>query len=82
MPRRVTTHVAAREIPPSLREGIADDETVTVVIIPEARDFDRTADADQSAPLSIDDIFALRRPPFRTAEDIEADIRKGRDDHR
>ncbi len=83
MSRRISTHVAAREIPPSLREGIADDETVTVVVIPEAQGTDTTAEvADHQAPLSVEDIFALRQPPFRSTEDIEAGIREGRDDHR
>jgi hypothetical protein len=30
--------------------------------------------------MSLEEIFALRQPPFRTAEEIDADIRQQRDE--
>jgi len=62
----------ASKLPDDLREGFAPDATVIV-----------TVEEEMNRPehvMTLEEIFALRRPPFRSAEEIDADIRKQRDE--
>ena len=72
MNKIVREHYPAAKLPEDLREGVDPQSTVTV-----------TVDVEEMTPrrrrLSLDDIFALRRPPYRSKEEIDADIRRDRD---
>lgn len=72
MNRIIREHYPASRLPDDLREGVDPHATVTVTVVQE-----------ESAPervMTLEEIFALRRPPFRTAEEIDADIRRQRDE--
>jgi hypothetical protein len=59
--------------PEDLREGVDPGSTVTVTV---------TVDGLKRPEhvMSLEEIFAARRPPFRTTEEIDADIRRQRDE--
>lgn len=63
----------ASKLPEDLREGIDPQATVTVTIAVE--ELKRPEHV-----MTLDEIFALRRPPFRTAAEIDEDIRRQRDE--
>ena len=73
MNKIVRENYPASKLPEDLREGVDPKSTVTVTV---------TVDALQRPEyvMSLDEIFAARRPPFRTAEEIDADIRAQRDE--
>ena len=60
----------ASKLPAELRQGLDPAAIVTVTIEEEDPVTDR---------LSLDEIFAARRPPFRTAEEIDSSVRAERD---
>jgi hypothetical protein len=63
----------AANLPADLREGIDPQARVTVTVtVEELKRPERS--------LTLDELFALRRPPFRTTEDIDSDIRRQRDE--
>ena len=62
----------ASKLPADLREGLDPESTVTVTIEEEMKRPEHV--------VTLEEIFALRRPPFRTAEEIDADIRRQRDE--
>ncbi len=57
-------------LPADLREGL-DSPVVTVTI-------EETEKAPKERP-TLDEIFARRRPPFRSKEEIDSDLRRDRD---
>ena len=60
------------ELPEDLRRGLDIAATVRVVI-----------EQEEPAPepaLSLDELFAMRRPPYRAIEDIVAEVRQQRDE--
>lgn len=61
----------ASKLPEDLREGLDLNATVSVTV----EELNRP-----KRIMSLEEIFALRRPPFRTAEEIDADIRRQRDE--
>jgi hypothetical protein len=66
-------HYPASKLPEDLREGVDPGATVTVT--------DTVEDLKRPGRVrSLDDIFAMRRPPFRTVAEIDADIRRQRDE--
>jgi hypothetical protein len=69
----VREHYPASKLPADLREGIDPQSIVTVTITTE------TLQRPERV-MTLDEIFAIRRPPFRTAEEIDADIRRQRDE--
>jgi hypothetical protein len=73
MNRIVREHYPASRLPDDLREGIdpSQDVTVTVVVEPVTRGEDA---------VTLDEVRALRRPPFLTKEDIDSHIRQLRDE--
>ena len=64
-------HYPASKLPSDLREGIDPGSNVTVTVV-----------AEEGPPrrvMTLEEIFAARRPPFRSAEDIDAEIRESRE---
>lgn len=70
MNRIVKAHYPVSALPEDLRQGLDPAADITV-IIEEAE--------PQKKHLSIEELFAARRPPFRSAEDIVRQIRQDRD---
>ena len=70
MNKIIREHYPASKLPSDLREGIDPASRVTV-----------TVEAVERPPhevMTLEEIFAARRPPYRTAEDIDAEIRQSR----
>ena len=64
-------HYPAAKLPDELRQGIDPLGHVTVTV---------TEEQQSERALTLDEILALRRPPYRTAAEIDAAIRRERDD--
>ena len=65
-------HYPAAQLPEDLRPS--DDPNAHVTV---------TVEIEQQRPehvMSLDEIWAIRRPPFRSKEEIDADIRRQRDE--
>jgi hypothetical protein len=72
MNKIVRENYPASKLPDDLRAGVDPDARVTVTI---------TLDEQQPEHvLSLEEIWATRRPPYRTKEDIDAEIRRQRDE--
>jgi hypothetical protein len=68
----VKEHYPASKLPIELREGLDPHEWVTVeVTVEEAR---------PEMALTLDEIFALRQPPFRSGQEIDDELRRQRDE--
>ena len=72
MNKIVKEHYPASKLPEDLREGVDPAATVTVTIVEELHPPERN--------VSLDEIFSARRPPFRSADEIDADLRRQRDE--
>ena len=72
MNRITREHYPASRLPEDLRAGVDPSSTVTVTIVEEEKRPEKV--------MTLEEIFALRRPPFRTAEEIDDDLRKQRDE--
>ena len=72
MNRIVLEHYPASKLPDDLRAGVDPSSTVTVTIVQEEKRPEKV--------MTLDEIFALRRPPFRTADEIDEDLRRQRDE--
>jgi hypothetical protein len=72
MNRIVKEHYPASRLPEDLRQGVDPTAVVTVTIVEE--------ESRQERVVTLEEIFALRQPPFRTAEEIDADLRRQRDE--
>jgi hypothetical protein len=72
MNRIIREHYPASKLPEDLRAGVDPSSTVTVTIVEEGKRPEKV--------LTLEEIFALRRPPFRTAEEIDEDLRRQRDE--
>jgi len=72
MNRIIREHYPASKLPEDLRAGVDPSSTVTVTIVEEAKQPEKV--------MTLEEIFALRRPPFRTAEEIDEDLRRQRDE--
>lgn len=68
----IKSNYPASKLPEDLREGMDPTSTVTVTVTMEET-------RPKHVP-SLDEIFARRRPPFRSKEDIDAAIRRDRDE--
>lgn len=55
------------KLPADLREGLDPSAEVSVTVV---------QDSESETPKTLDQIFALRRAPFRTSEEIVSDVRK------
>jgi hypothetical protein len=69
---KIVRNYPASKLPPELREGVDPEARVTVTVENEA---------PPHRPMTLDEIFALRQPPFLSAEEIVADIRQLRDEN-
>jgi hypothetical protein len=72
MNRIIRENYPASKLPEDLRAGVDPSSTVTVTIVEEEKRPEKV--------MTLDEIFALRRPPFRTAEEIDEDLRRQRDE--
>ena len=72
MNRIVKEHYPASRLPDDLREGVDPAAVVTVTIVEEQ--------ASPQRAVTLEEVFAARLPPFRTPEEIDADLRRQRDE--
>jgi hypothetical protein len=72
MNKFVRENYPASRLPDDLRIGVDPEATVTVTVTLDDKRPERVP--------SLEEIWAMRRPPFRTKEDIDADIRRQRDE--
>ena len=72
MNKVIRENYPASKLPEELREGIDPSMCVTVTVVAE--------DSPAYQPMTLEEIFAARRPPYRSAEDIVASIRQLRDE--
>ena len=72
MNRIVKEHYPASRLPEDLRQGVDPAAIVTVTIVEEPGRPERS--------VTLEEVFALRQPPFRTSEEIDADLRRQRDE--
>jgi hypothetical protein len=72
MNKIIRQHYPAEKLPPELREGLDPAAQVTITI--EAEE-----DGAKRRP-TLDEIFARRKPPFLSVDEIDAQIRKLRDE--
>ncbi|MEY3553682.1 MAG: hypothetical protein RL735_2030 [Pseudomonadota bacterium] len=73
MNRIVRQHYPVEKLPPELREGLDASAQVTIIVEAEP-------DPDEASPISLEQIFAMREPPFLTKEEIDRDLKKQRDE--
>ena len=73
MNRIVRQHYPVEKLPPELREGLDASAQVTIIVEAEP-------DPDEESPISLEQIFAMREPPFLTKEEIDRDLKKQRDE--
>ena len=71
MNKIIRENYPASKLPEDLREGIDPSKRVTVTVV---------EDSVSYQPMTLEEIFALRQPPYRSAEEINADIRRLRDE--
>jgi len=72
MNRIVREHYPADRLPSDLRKVLEPVDEVTVVVTKEM--------APPQSVLTLEEIFASRRPPYRSAEDIDAEVAESRDE--
>ncbi len=72
MNRIVRENYPVADLPEDLREGFGNDVKVRVVI--------ELASPLPSRVLSLEELFAMRRPPYKTREQIVDEVRRMRDD--
>ena len=72
MNRIIREHYPASKLPEDLRAGVDPSATVTVTIVEEEKPPEKV--------MSLEEIWALRAPPFRTAQEIDDDLRRDRDE--
>ena len=72
MNKIVKVHYPAARLPADLQQGLDPASRVTVTIEPEP--------APARKVMSLEEIFAARRPPYRSADEIDAEIRRSRNE--
>jgi hypothetical protein len=72
MNKIVREHYPASKLPNDLREGLDPSSEVTVTVEKEER--------PPHSVMTVEEIFATRKPPYRSAEEIDAEIRRSRDE--
>jgi hypothetical protein len=72
MNRIIREHYPASKLPEDLRAGVDPSATVTVTIVEEEKRPEKV--------MSLEEIWALRTPPFRSAKEIDDDLRRQRDE--
>jgi len=73
MNKIVREHYPVSKLPEDLRQGIDPDGKVTVTVVAEVNE------ARPEHVATLEEIFARRRPPYRSVEEIDAAIRAERD---
>jgi hypothetical protein len=73
MNKIVRRHYPAENLPEDLRRDLAGARDVMITIEAEKDD-------QPSRVAILEELFAARRPPFRTIEQIDEDLRRDRDD--
>lgn len=82
MNRIVKDHYPAARLPEDLREGLdlGDEVRVTIEIVSPEEDSELANWFQRpERVLSLDELFALRRPPFKSSEEIERELQQERD---
>ena len=72
MNRTIREHYPASKLPDDLRGGVDPSASVTVTIEEEEKRPEKV--------MTLEEIWALRTPPFRTAKEIDDDLRRQRDE--
>jgi hypothetical protein len=72
MNKVVREHYPADLLPEELRRDFQPGAHVTITISAEEEEPHET--------LSLDELFALRKPPFRSGEEIDRELRRQRDE--
>jgi hypothetical protein len=72
MNRIVLHHFPAAKLLDEMRGAVDPSSTVTVTVEEEEKRPERV--------MSLEEIWALRAPPFRTAEEIDEQLRRDRDE--
>jgi stress response protein YsnF len=72
MNRIVKEHYPASKLPEDLRTGVDPAATVTITIVEEVE--------ISRKDVSLEEIFASRRPPFRSTQEIDEALRRQRDE--
>lgn len=72
MNRFTREHYPASKLPEDLRGGVDPSATVTVTITEEEKRPEKV--------MSLEEIWARRAPPFKTAKEIDDDLRRQRDE--
>jgi hypothetical protein len=72
MNKIIRENYPASKLPEELREGIDPSRHVTVTVVAD--------DLPPYQPMTLEEIFAIRRPPYRSAEEIVASVRQLRDE--
>lgn len=73
MNRIVKEHYPVAKLPEELREGLDPAELATVTITLEVKQPRRKT-------MTLEEIFAARRPPFRSGKEIDDSVRRQRDE--
>ena len=73
MNRIVKEHYPASKLPEDLRAGVDPSATVTVTVVEE------NASGPQEV-MTLEEIWSLRAPPFRSMDEIDADLHRQRDE--
>jgi hypothetical protein len=76
MNKIVREHYPVSKLPEDLRPS--DDPNARVTVIVEQEPADSLKRPEHV--MTLEEIFAARRPPFRTKEEIDADLRQQRDE--
>jgi hypothetical protein len=72
MSRIVRENYPVSKLPKDLRTGLNPRAAVTVTIVEQQKLPEKA--------MSLEEIWTLRAPPFRTAEEIDKDLRRDRDE--
>lgn len=82
MNKIIKEHYPAAKLPEDLREGLdpGQEVRVTVEVDPASERAEPSWTREPHRVLSLDEIFALRRPPYRSGDEIDAEIRRQRDE--
>lgn len=87
MNKIIKEHYPVAKLPEDLRDGLNPAQEVRITI--EIASDIQAASEEKTLPswfrrldrvLSVEEIFTLRRPPFRSGEEIDAEIRRQRDE--
>lgn len=69
MMNKIVRNFPASKLPKQLREGFKADAVVTVTVVTDD-------DSPSHKPMTLEQILALRRPPYRSSKEIVSEIRK------